>query len=136
MKSVHILYQLQVCQSFSNEASKVANLFNHNYDTHLEKPLTFSYLHTQNFLNRFLSRVDQIYFKIRRPKNNLLVSKFGKTTKTKTTTTKPTLYRASIYCFFFFLSKALSFWLQHQDWSIIIMINLWLNLTKNLSQTR
>ena len=113
------------CQSCSNNALKVVNPVSNDYDTHLAKPLTFSCVHTQKFLNRFLSRVSRISFKIRRPKTSSLVSKFGKTTKIpKTKTSLIHNFQLLFFCI--------------QNPSILIkgprLINLWLNPIKKLSK--
>jgi hypothetical protein len=87
IKGKHLLYQLQVV--LSNIDVRVAPTRPWKWLTQsvmtvtpiLKKHRLFSCVDIQNFLNRFLSRVDCISLKIRRPKNNLLVFKFGKTTK-------------------------------------------------------
>jgi len=57
-------------QNCSNEALKLNNLVSHDWNTIVQEQTFFSCIHTQRLLNGFLSRVYNIYLKIKRLEMN------------------------------------------------------------------
>jgi len=87
MKGGHLLYQLRVVSDNVNIELSLTRLWKRSTQSVMtvtsswQNHLLFSCVHTQKFLNRFLSKVDRISLEIKRSKNSSLVSSLAKPLK-------------------------------------------------------